>query len=353
MLSACRAMSVRVLESRRVCSVPGGWLVVPLLALGLAGCSGSSTPGGEKAPVELMSGFQPLSTPAGGFASYTPIIKGITPGQDVTYCTYTDTITDRDLFVHMILAKQAGPGHHVIAFYTTTPETPRTEECGGQDMTKFRQLLGGTGGEGAFFWKPPDNVGTTIPKGSQFVIQTHWINAGSVPVDGQAMTVTVPGVDGPDRISAGSVAVADLGFNVPAMATGQSAASCTFQSEVKLMMSLGHEHEWGTHVHAEVKRATTGLTEVLFDRPFVASDVFDPPVQDYGVTQPLVFGPGDTVKMTCDWNNTTSTPLQFPREMCVFFGYTLGNQDQICVNGSWVGGGAAGDAGARDAAPIL
>lgn len=324
-------------------------------ALVLAACGGSSKQPGEQAPVELLSGFQPLSTPPGGLALYTPIIKGLQPGQDITYCTYTDVYAPADLFVHTVDAKESSFGHHAVAYYALTPETPRTEECFGQDMTKFRQLLGGTGGEGAFTWKPPDNVGTRIPQGSQFVLQTHWINAGTEVVDVQAMAVTVPGIDGPDKITAGSLAVVNGTFAAPPMVTSQSSTQCTFRNQQRLMMSIGHEHEWGSHVRADLVRAN-GSTQLLFDRPFQHSDVFNPPVNDYGLVNPLVLSPGDTVKMTCDWNNTTTDTLTFPREMCVFFGYSLENEDAICVDGTWVSGGAAaldGGAGAPDGAPTL
>lgn len=333
----------------RLATVRGVFSVVSALALAACGSSKQS------APVELLSGFQPLSTPPGGLAMYTPIIKDIQPGQDVTYCTYTDVYAPTDLFVHEIDGVQSAFGHHVIVFYAPTPETPRTEECFGSDMTKFRQLLGGAGAEGAFTWKPPANTGTTIPAGSQFVLQSHWINTSAHVTDAQAMAVTIPGDTGPDRIPLGTLAVVDTTFSIPPMSPFETSVQCTFPSQERLIMSIGHEHEWGNHVHAEVTRAA-GATELLFDRPFQTSDEFNPPVNDYGVLNPLVLSPGDTVKMTCDWNNDTADSLTFPREMCVFFGYSLENQDAICVNNQWTTSsspGGDGGAGAPDGAPTL
>jgi hypothetical protein len=299
----------------------------------------------------VLSSLQVLPTPAGGMALYTPVIRKIQPGADVTHCTYTDVVTDEDLFVHTTKGVESSMGHHVILYYTTSPEKPRTEECFGQGMEKLNQIIGGGGGEGAAFYDPPANVGAIIPKGSQFVIQTHWINTGADPVDVQAMMVTVPGEDGPDRIVTGTVTAVDLSFQVPAMGKLNSSAECVFEEDHQLLMAIGHEHEWGTHVRADLTRVD-GTAETLFDRDFKPSDVFDPPINAYTVEKPLQFRKGDKLKMSCDWRNTTTDLLSFPREMCVFFGYSMEEGDARCINGVWIHPGAsAGDAGAGQSGP--
>jgi hypothetical protein len=53
---------------------------------------------------------------------------------------------------------------------------------------------------------------------------------------------------------------------------------------------------------------------------------------------------GDTVKLTCNWKNTTSNSIDFPREMCVFFGYTIGSS-AFCLNGNWLTGQQLAGAG--------
>jgi hypothetical protein len=61
----------------------------------------------------------------------------------------------------------------------------------------------------------------------------------------------------------------------------------------------------------------------------------DPPVDNYPLDKPLTFSKGDTIKMDCQWNNTTAQPLAFPDEMCVFFSYSLTPGDAHCVDGGW------------------
>lgn len=321
-------------------------LIIAISLLSAAtGCASSDTKSDKSTarPPGVLSSLNIVATPPGGIALYTPILT-IPSGSDQTYCTYTDiTLTD-DLFVHTTRGSQSSMGHHALLFYAPTPQTPGTALCSGQSMEQLRQLIGGSGGEGTTVYEPPPEVGVLIPKGSQLVLQSHWINTSDAPVDVQAMMVTEPGQTGSNRIEAGTVALVDLGFTVPAGGSAQSGVDCTFQDEHRLLMSIGHEHEWGTHVRAELLRAS-GASELLFDRPFSPHDVFDPPINGYSVDQPLDIGVGDTIKMSCEWMNTTTDPLTFPREMCVFFGFSMEAGDARCINGGWGGGGGDGGSG--------
>src|SRR4030095_13992843 len=113
------------------------------------------------------------------------------------------------------------------------------------------------------------------------------INVAPEPVDVQAMMVTLPGTDSPDRIAAGTMTVLDLLFEVPAGAQAETTTQCVFDKDYRMMMTIGHEHEWGTHVRADVTRVS-GETQLLFDRPFTPHDVFEPPVDAYPVENALL-----------------------------------------------------------------
>jgi len=330
--------------------------LLAVASLVLAGCAGSEKSSSSSAaqsdpnaPADVLSDLKVLPTPEGGMSFYTPVIH-VKPGEDVTYCTFTKTIADHDLFVHSTRGSQSKWGHHSLLFFAPAPVDPHTEICTGQSMESLRQMIGGGGGEGTATWAPPENVGTIVPRGSQLVLQSHWINTGEQATDVQAMMITEPGQDGPGRIEAGTLTVLDLGFQVPPRAPGSTTTECMFESDFHMLMSIGHEHEWGTHVRAEVTRAD-GKVESLFDRPFSPSDVFDPPINGYTVEQPLVISKGDTLRMSCDWQNTTDEPLGFPREMCVFFGFTMDPGDARCINGGWMAAGTSGDGGVPIAGP--
>jgi hypothetical protein len=322
-----------------------GW-VVGWAALA-AGCSSSSPDAAAAAPdagIETLADLPHFDVPPGGMAFYTPILRGIQPGADVTYCTFTDTITQEDMLIHTTGGVQSPHGHHALLFYAPIPETPRTTECGSVDMERFRQLIGGTGGEGELFWTPPPNVGTRVPKGVQFVVQTHWINTTAAPIDVQGAMYTVPMTKGPDTITAGTVAVVNTSFSIPAHAKLEKSTECTFDVDHQLLMAVPHEHEWGTHVTVDVHRAD-GKVDPFIDTPFQPEYVAHPPV-----AKPMLIHKGDRVKLTCDWDNTTGSSLEFPREMCVVFGFAKEDDDAVCSDGQWdhsvLGGlGGAADAG--------
>jgi hypothetical protein len=325
-----------------------------LLFTALATGCGSASPDAtasdtQGAGPELLSTLPAIDTPAGGQKFVTPIIKAIPPGTDVTYCTFTDSITEAEALVHTTGGVQSPHGHHAILFYAPVPEKPRTEECGSVAMERFRQLLGGTGGEGGLFWDPPANVATRVPKGAQYVIQTHWINTTSEPIDAQAAMVTYPGEKGPDTVTAGTLAVVATAFSIPAHGKLDKTTECTFDVDHDLLISLPHEHEWGTHVKADVLRAG-GKTDAIFDTPFDPSFVSHPPFQAYGTKDPFKIAKGDKVRLTCSWSNTSNEVLGFPREMCVMFGFAMEDDDAVCTEGEWdhsVLGGGGGGSGAH------
>ena len=58
------------------------------------------------------------------------------------------------------------------------------------------------------------------------------------------------------------------------------------------------------------------------------------------MSAPFVLRAGDTLHTHCTWNNTTSSALAFPTEMCVGMGVFLppggtDGQDIYCVDRQW------------------
>jgi hypothetical protein len=99
-------------------------------------------------------------------------------------------------------------------------------------------------------------------------------------------------------------------------------------------------------VRIDVTRAS-GAVESVIDRKWTADDATGASGQEiYSLENPLMIHQGDTVKLTCSWHNNTPDPLGFPREMCIFFGNTIGDS-HFCANGTWLDGAAA-QAGAGD-----
>jgi hypothetical protein len=270
-----------------------------------------------------------------------PVFSGIVevePGEDVTFCTVTDVILEEDRIFGPSVGAQSPQGHHAILQYTTTPQEPHTGSCGA-DMGQM--LLGGTGGkEVADELYLPENFGVEVPEGAQLVLNHHWINTSTETIDGQAMMLARGLERGGDTVQAGQMIMLGFGWEIPPRAEYSYSTECTFGEDVPYVMALGHMHEWGSNVSVEVE-TPEGEVSTLFDDAWteeMATGADGGHV--YSLEDPVMIRKDETVRLTCDWHNETEEAIGFPREMCIFFGYTIGNS-YFCANGAWFDSDAA------------
>jgi hypothetical protein len=285
-------------------------------------------------PDAVLDSLDLITPVPGGQAFFTDIVE-LEPGADITYCTFLEGVTSELTYIHNTLGSQSQFGHHAILYYTTEPQEPGTRACAMHTET-MRQVLGGTGGEGTGAYVPPPNVVSEVPAGAQFVINHHWIHYGTEPAEVQAMIVTEPAMTDQDLVIARSLAMVVTGFEIAPGESGEQSDECTFEEDVDMLSMLGHEHEWGTHVRAELTRAG-GESEVLLDHDYDPDMVSHPLIVSYEVDAPLRIRTGDTLGMHCQWHNDSDSVLSWPSEMCVLFGWKIGGAgDTICFNGSWI-----------------
>lgn len=198
-----------------------------------------------------------------------------------------------------------------------------------------QMLLGGTGGKNVAD-KPtlPTNYGVLVPAGSQLVINHHWINTSDQAIKGQAMMLVRQLPSGGDTVLAGSFPMLGLGWSIPAEGQLSYSTECKYTEDVSYVLALGHMHEFGQHVNVDIEKSD-GTTESLIDQAWSADSGTTAGGKIFTLDDPYVIHSGDTVKLTCNWANTTTDPIAFPREMCIFFGYTIGT-NAFCANGSWL-----------------
>ncbi len=317
----------------------GFTLLCTLSVLLLAACSGSKAETSDEnpfpqelLPAELHPDL-PLVAPKSDLD--IPVFSGIVdvgPGEDVTFCTFTDVILDEDTVFGESFGAESPYGHHAILQYTTAPQDPHTGSCGQMDG---QMLLGGTGGKTvADEATLPSNFGITVPAGAQLVINHHWINTSADPIRGQAMMLARALPEGGDTVPAGSFPMLGLGWELPPLAPTTFSTECKFAQDVSYVLALGHMHEYGVHVDVDVQRAAGG-TDRLIDEDWTADSATTGGGRIFTLDDPYVIHKDDTVKLTCNWNNDTADTIGFPREMCIFFGFTIGT-DAYCINGTWL-----------------
>ena len=310
----------------------------------VAACGSPMTPTTMMAPandtvggVELIAGFHPPKPGANQTVFVSPVIPGIKPGTDVTYCSYIDLSFSQTSDVVDFRMYQSNGGHHAILYGARKHMPSDTHVCTEDDMVNASQFIAGGGAESMAQanFKIPDGLAFTVIGGSQLMIQTHWISTGSTMVDGQAVLyMTTQPSDG-TRQTLDLLTVYTTQFNVPAQQTGSVVTTCKVKDDIQLLTLVGHEHEWGSRVKVEVINGT-GTVNNVWEHAWQPAFQTDPPLNLYSKDKPFVLHAGDTMRVTCDWNNTTDTALTFPREMCVGSGFYFPSRGELdCGDGNW------------------
>ncbi len=283
--------------------------------------------------VPLIDGFHPDAPGPDGIQFVIPAIRAIPPGADQTMCTYLDYRSDRELDIYDYTGFQSSAGsHHTILYAVDNTAPSDTHICNEDDMINARYLAGG--GADSPGVKLPDGIVIRLPKQTQIMIQTHWINATDLPIDGQAAFNINVEDPKPTNVNA-QLFVNTTTMMQLAPGAGAARATCTAGQDMNFFMIGGHAHEWGTHVSLTLT-PSGGTSKMIYDTPWGAEFQFNPPRNEYTKDAPFTIHAGDKLTVDCTYNNDTGSMIQFPREMCVAFGYFFPATQEIdCVDGNW------------------
>lgn len=296
------------------------------------------------------SGFPP---PAEGFTRLTaPVIANIGPGDDVMYCQYVLAPTDRDLDILSVGGYQSAYGHHIVAFSSTATDVPlgTSRLCQGEDNTALGAFLGGVGGEsGTGKNVLPPGVAFRLPKGSGIMLNTHFLNTSTKTIQGEGvLDVQFAEVD-PSRKIAGFFTNVDIGFDLPPNQKSIVDNSCTAARDLDFFAFANHMHDYGTSTYTDVTHVGGAVDMLHADSTWSYEMQFNAVYTKWDIATPYHLAKGDVLHTHCEWSNTSSADLQFPREMCIGVGFFLsdGSPAPMCFNGIWLEGGAkaGGDGG--------
>jgi hypothetical protein len=263
----------------------------------------------------------------------------IEAGGDYEYCTWSDVTLDHDIELKGLQGFQTLGGHHVVLFYTSSPQPAGMQRvCSNTDMEAFGFVLGAAG-EGASQTNTlPGDLAVRVPKGSQFVLNHHWLNAtgSAIPVGKAAVNVLLAD-PGATIVQSNSLTFVNPGLQVP---PGPSSAEigCTIDQDYAVWDIFPHMHQWGSHATVDVTSTSTGMTTRLFDVDWTPEYAFNPPRIMKDEASPIVLQKGDTLHMECDYQNTTNMTLTFGPEMCVTYADIVdmnGVGNRVCATGSW------------------
>jgi hypothetical protein len=285
---------------------------------------------------ELLAGFSPPPPGPGEIQYLSPIIRDIQPGEDRIMCSYLDKYIEDDFDVGRLAGYNTTGSHHIILYTTSLPQAPNTHECKDEEMV-WLSMVGGTGGDAAVSAEVtlPEGLVRRVKTGNQLVIQTHWLNAGDEPLDGQAAFNVRYEPSSPDKTPTDFMAVMNTAFEVTP-GVSKASVDCTFEKTVNIWQLAGHQHDLGKHIRIAYT-PSGGSESVLFDDAWNKEWSFNPKFLDFTKT-PMVVKPGDKLKVDCEWANPGTETYRFPHEMCgAVAQFYPSNSQLICFNGDWLG----------------
>lgn len=298
-------------------------LMLPLVAIGCGGKSseGGTTGGDAGAQVLDVRVAIPAADP-----SYVDVVtpeETIPAGSEKLFCYYV-TNKSGELAVDTLEGLQGKYGHHLVVLESSEAQPDGTvQDCTDlSTMSKYKPFV--------YPGNPlPAGDAVKVPANFQFVVQFHYVNSGSKDllvrdvarlhkVDPSTVTTWV-----------NTLAASLMSLSLPAGQTTTSAFDCTIPSAAQLLLIGGHMHGLGTKITVDRVQGADS-TNIYSVDPWEAAFRDDSPVSLF-FTNPFPLSAGDVLHVSCSWNNTSTSTVTFPSEMCAAFGYIAGaNQDVTC-----------------------
>jgi hypothetical protein len=292
-------------------SRPSSLLAFTLLPLAVAGCSGDD-PAAPDPIGEAMSAYE-----AGPFT--------VEPGKELVMCTYVRADNEAEEDITLFKASQSKGGHHLIVYTIDHAVDLPPTECPQGGQPSWNQVLTTQLPEEEQTF--PEGVGFHIKPRQQYVIETHYINTTVEPLTVESTFMTRYAEPGTVKQRAATYFFGSMNIDVPPNSSFTRTTQCAPPVPMNLHTMFGHEHRRGTGVHVEVAPAGGAMQPL-----YVSEDWDAPPVQLFEGGRAI--GTGDTVSVTCDWDNESSERVRYPHEMCFAIGiYWPAEGGVFCASG--------------------
>lgn len=161
----------------------------------------------------------------------------------------------------------------------------------------------------------PDDVGVHMPSSGNFRLNMHYYNVGNPQAEEDQSGLEVCITRTP-RPNTATTYMFTGSATVPAASKVDNVSTCTVSATepVHIITSSPHMHSYGVASKLEVLHAD-GSIDVLEDGPFNWQDQHVTPVD-------AVVNNGDRVRMTCSYENNTSSTIRFGSS----------SEDEMCFN---------------------
>jgi len=248
-----------------------------------------------------------LPPPARG-AQIAVTAAAVPLGHEETACHYLKLPSDVDLDVNRIQINVTGGSHHIHLYrpYDSTLDLPdHTEVCNmAVDFDKWALVVATQLRKTD--WELPEGVAYHFRAGEQILIQTHFVNVGSLETKGEGKVLMNLNDADPGTITqhAGSLFGQDRDVDVPPLSNTTASAICEFPKDINLIAQTGHYHFRG-------RRFSTfdWYNGVRGEEIYHHEGYADPIFLEY--KPPLLVPAGHGLEWECYWENPNDVEYKF------------------------------------------
>jgi hypothetical protein len=295
-------------------SMPWG-LVLVLCACGLHAVSTDSDGGGN--PPDAGAVITDAGAPP-GTTIYTINVGPlpVSKGSQAVYCTNIHLGNPTAIDVIGFNSVQTLGGHHVILMVNKTDQPDSAPTTCGQstavDPKNGSMIYISQVAQDA--QRYPPQVGMSLQANASLMVQVHYLDATNMDLQVSTTIQVLAAATGTVSIPAAPLLYYAAQFSVP---PGQSTVttSCTMTNAqpYQFFMLAGHMHSHGTDLQINYT-PVGGSSSKIYE-----TATWDSP-QEENFSPALAVPSGSQFSWTCDYNNTTTTTVNDPNEMCAILG---------------------------------
>lgn len=232
----------------------------------------------------------------------------VAPGTEETACHYMKLPSDVDLDVNRIQINVSGGSHHIHLYrpYDGTLDLPDgSEVCNAAvDFDKWSLIVATQLRKTD--WELPPGVAFHFRAGEQLLVQTHFVNVGSLETKGEGKVLMNLNDADPGTITAraGALFGQDRDVVVPPLANPTKSAVCEFPKPVNLFAQTGHYHFRGRRFSTYEWYAGARGAEIYRHEGYN-----DPLFQE--IVPPLPIEPQHGLEWECYWENPNDVEYRF------------------------------------------
>lgn len=243
-------------------------------------------------------------------------------GGDQTYCLRWTTPDELD--ITSFTGTLGAGGHHALLLTrASSPDPDGFDPCSeatimdAQVLGPFGMVAGfsfASSGEQIDFPTTPSPTGLRIPKGTQLILDTHFINTTAQSLDACAsIDLTRGTVDVPLELLT-MLPAAEYTLSVPPLGSVSVSYPQPSGGNFQILSAWGHMHEGATQFLLSIKETGTTLfesTDWAEPKPMIFSD------------QTVLIESTQSFQLDCSFDNVGTTAVGFPDQMCVGAMYLL------------------------------